>query len=68
MGDTCFHVFVSDLGNGNQFPFPILEMETGFHDVLATPNSIVFLILETETSFRFLFWKRKPVSMMCLQR
>ncbi len=23
-----------------------------------------FLILETETSFRFLFWKRKPVSMM----
>jgi hypothetical protein len=43
-------------------------METGFHDVLATPNSIVFLILETETSFRFLFWKQKPVSMMCLQR
>jgi hypothetical protein len=23
-----------------------------------------FLILETETSFRFLFWERKPVSMM----
>jgi hypothetical protein len=35
-----------------------LETETGFHDVLPTLNSIVFLILETETSFRFPFWKR----------
>jgi hypothetical protein len=43
MGDTCFHVFVSDFGNGNQFPFPILETETGFHDVLATPNTIDLL-------------------------
>jgi hypothetical protein len=78
----CFLLLVSDLGNGNQFPFPILEK----HCVsdLGNGNQFPFPILErswkrkpvsvsyfekaeTETSFRFLFWKRKPVSMMCLQ-
>jgi hypothetical protein len=48
-----FLFFVSDLGNGNQFPFPILEK----HCVsdLGNGNHFPFPILERS-------WQRKPVS------
>ena len=41
--ETSFRFLFWKSGNGNQFPFPILETQTGFHDVLATPNSIDLL-------------------------
>ena len=46
-------VSVSNLGNRNQFPFPIFETETSFHDVLATLNSIVLFFTSTMNQHTF---------------